>query len=192
MSGQREGETKCICAWLCANVSQLKFVLFARTVHPCVLMHPCPFCMGTLVGISFWHLCLNAHLDLNWSVTDQCTCTTCACRTDIRVFVGFISELWTPCVHVEARPIYPILFTRAATAWDSTSCLLLLLCSFKTRKMACFDWIQLQESLQLEAFPVCSLEESWKNQTSIQCKVFWFKDHASLVQLKQIPFSNLY
>lgn len=139
---------------VCVYVSWRRFVLFA--------------CVHGYESLSVVRPCLNAHLHLCGSVPVY-LCGACACKTDTRVFCGFISELWTSWVHAGggkfsvhclSKPLY--------NDWDSRSCLLSLLCSFETRKitsqkdnLSCdSDRLQVQESLQVEVFPVCFSEES--------------------------------
>lgn len=83
---------------------------------------------------------------------------------------GFISELWTFWVHAGSGPVQPTMFTlafiqRLGTADRVYS----LLCAATTPGkwhlrnrvcLVCFDQFQVQESLQVEVFPVCFWEES--------------------------------
>lgn len=99
----------CLCA-LSADVS-------VCTSHLCA--YACPFlcmcvCLSSCTFVPFARIHGDEYLNvmsmlertpsLAWEC--DCTCVVRACKTDTRVFCGFICELWTSWVHTGGRPIY--------------------------------------------------------------------------------------
>lgn len=113
-----------LCVTTCFFFSHLSFLHARTAMNTSMLSAPMLACTPLLA----WSDCVPG----GW----------CVRAKQIRVFCGFISELWTLGYMLEEGQLsLPCLPKPFYNDWDGRSCLLSLLCSFETRKMTTQkDW----------------------------------------------------